>query len=169
KETGKETENETENEAKIKTTLLPEPLDEFSYFNGHYESISGAELGTGWNYVESWKPAIRCGTRQKFVNVPMLECVEAGKELTFRFRGRGVGIFTVSGPDTGIIEWSVDGAPWKSKDFYTPWSGGLFLPWAQVLEAELTDTEHVLKLRLSPEKNARSTGTSIRIVHFLVN
>ncbi len=158
-----------ENAPKMETVALPEPLDEFSYYNGHYESISGAELGAGWNYVEDWKPAIQCGTRQRFVNVPMLECTEPGKELTFRFRGRGIGIFSISGPDTGIVEWSVDGSPWKSKDFYTPWSNWLFLPWAQVFEAELADTEHVLKLRLSPEKNAKSTGTAIRIVHFLVN
>lgn len=151
------------------TPVLPEPVDAYSYAYGHYEPVTKAELGTGWNYVESWKPSVSCGTRHGFVNVPMLETTTPGSVLTFRFQGTAVGIFAVAGPDTGIVEWSVDGGEWKQKDFYTPWSSGLYLPWSQVFEAELSDAPHVLKLRLAAEKNEKSTGTAIRIVHFLVN
>ncbi|MDO4575053.1 MAG: SGNH/GDSL hydrolase family protein [Planctomycetia bacterium] len=145
---------------------LPEPLDPFSYFNGHYVSIDRA---TGWDRVENWQPPVKVGTRRGFVNVPVLECVVPGKVLTFPFRGTAVGIFVAAGPDTGIVEYSVDGAPWKEKDFYTPWSRSLYLPWAQVLEAELPAGEHLLKLRMSEKKNPQSSGTAIRIVHFLEN
>lgn len=154
---------------KAVTPELPAPVDAFSYAYGHYESIEKAQLGAGWNLVENWTPSISCGTRKGFVNVPMLETTTPGSELTFRFQGTAVGIFAISGPDTGIVEWSIDGGSWKQKDFFTPWSRSLYLPWSQVFEAELSDSPHVLKLRLSNEKNANSSGTAIRIVHFLVN
>ena len=159
-----------ENAAEPGTPDLPEPLDKFSYFRGRYVKIDDAKLGAGWTYVEKWSPSeFRVGTRGGFVNVPMLESVTPGAELTFDFEGTAVGVFAIAGPDTGILEFSVDGAPWKSKDFYTPWSAGLYLPWSQVLEAELSPGPHTLRLRLSEEKNQKSAGTAFRIVHFLVN
>ncbi len=149
--------------------VLPEPLDKFSYFRGHYVNIKQAQLGDGWNYVEKWTPTARIGARAGFVHVPVLECTQPGKELTFDFTGTAVGIFVASGLDCGIVEYSIDGSPWQQKDFFTQWSPSLYLPWSQVLSGDLSDGNHTLKLRLSAQKNARSQGTALRIVHFLVN
>ncbi|MDO4583876.1 MAG: SGNH/GDSL hydrolase family protein [Planctomycetia bacterium] len=151
------------------TSELPPPLDPFSYFHGHYVSINAAILSEGWQRVEAWKPTLSAGTRRGFVHVPMLECTVPGKVLEFPFEGTAVGIFAIAGPDTGIVEYSVDGAPWKQKDFFTPWSSGLYLPWSQIFEAELAEGKHTLRLRMAENKNEKSAGTALRIVHFLVN
>lgn len=160
---------EKRDSARPMATELPPPLDSFSYFYGHYVSIDRAILGEGWQRVESWKPTIPAGTRRGFVHVPMLECTTPGKMLEFPFEGTAVGIFAIAGPDTGVVEYSVDGAPWKRKDFFTPWSSGLYLPWSQILEAELPEGKHTLRFRLAENHHEKSRGTALRVVHFLVN
>ncbi|MDO4570213.1 MAG: SGNH/GDSL hydrolase family protein [Planctomycetia bacterium] len=159
-------EQQTSAAESVSTAALPEPLDPFSYFDGHYVSIREAE---GWRLVENWTPTLRVGVRRGFVNTPMLESSVPGETLSFRFNGRAVGIFAIAGPDTGIVEYSVDGREWKQKDFFTPWSTQLYLPWAQIFEAELDEGPHVLRLRMASEKNPKSVGNALRIVHFLVN
>jgi sialidase-1 len=89
--------------------------------------------------------------------------------LTLKFKGTAVGISIVSGPDAGIISYSIDGAAFKSLDLFTQWSEYLHLPWYLILGAGLPQGEHVLKLKVSPQKNTKSTGQACRIVHFLVN
>lgn len=151
------------------TSQLPPPLDPFSYFYGHYVAIDQAILTEGWLRVDDWKPTIPAGTRRGFVHVPVLECTTPGKILEFPFQGTAVGIFAVAGPDTGVVEYSIDNGLWKQKDFFTPWSQGLYLPWSQIFEAELPEGKHTLRLRMAEEKNEKSIGTGIRIVHFLVH
>jgi sialidase-1 len=74
-----------------------------------------------------------------------------------------------SGPDAGIIEYSIDGKGWKSTDLFTQWSEGLHLPWYLILGDELENGSHVLRIRLTNNKNEASKGTVCRIRYFLVN
>ena len=89
--------------------------------------------------------------------------------MTLKFSGTAVGIFVAAGPDAGIVDFRMDGGPWASRNLYTQWSGGLHLPWAQVLNAELAPGEHELVLKVAEQSDARSKGTAVRIMHFLVN
>ena len=57
----------------------------------------------------------------------MLETNRPGAKLTLDFEGTAVGIFCASGPAAGILEYSVDGAPFKKLDTFTAWSGGLYI------------------------------------------
>jgi hypothetical protein len=68
-----------------------------------------------------------------------------------------------------VAEYSIDGGPWRSRDLYTRWSHALHLPWAVILDGDLTGSRHVLLLRPAAERNPDSRGHAIRIVHFLVN
>ena len=79
------------------------------------------------------------------------------------------GIFCVSGPSAGILEYSVDGAPFKELDTFTEWSHNLYIPWVYMLETELKDTDHKLVLRISKKKNPASQGTECQIRNFVVN
>ncbi|MBI5686743.1 MAG: prolyl oligopeptidase family serine peptidase [Verrucomicrobia bacterium] len=157
-------------DAKIQPYPLPaKPLDEKSYFRGRLADIKEAHVASGWKLDPSWKPAGKIGTRKGFVNVPMLVAEEPGAALTLKFTGTAVGIFVAAGPDAGVVEFKVDGGAWKTTDLFTHWSGSLHIPWAYVLDADLTDGAHELTLRISDKKNAESKGHAARIVNFLAN
>lgn len=145
---------------------LPEhPIDTFSYDKGEFADIRSAKQLNGWQVVENWHPASGgIETRKGFVNVPMLVAERAGATLSFPFEGRAVGIFCVAGPQACVLEYSVDGAPFKQLDTFTEWSSGLYLPWVYMFETELAPTRHVLRLRV-----AKGEKTSCQIRNFVVN
>ncbi|KAA0990243.1 SGNH/GDSL hydrolase family protein [Dyadobacter aurulentus] len=147
---------------------FPLPLDKFSYEKGSYHSIEEAKSLKGFALDPGWKPATKLSTREGFVNVPMLVGETANASLELPFKGRGIGIAIISGPDAGIISYSIDGKKPKTLDLFTRWSTQLHLPWYLMLDDELSSGKHTLKLTISAEKNKESTGTACRIVHFLV-
>lgn len=154
----------------IQAHAIPkQPLDSFSYYKGDFIDIRNARPGKGWQYHESWHPDDKAGKRKGFVDVPMIEAKKPGDKLTLDFKGKAIGIFCVSGPQAGILEYSVDGAPYKELDMFTEWSSGLYIPWVYMLETELKDTDHKLVLRISKKKNSRSKGTECQIRNFVVN
>ena len=144
-------------------------LDPYSYTKGHFIPLSRARIGRGWKITDDWNPDNKYEKRKGFVHVPMLEAARPGDRLTLSFKGRAIGIFCVCGPSAGILECSVDNAPFKKLDTYTAWSSALYIPWVYMLETELEDTEHTLRLRISSDKNPRSLGTECQIRNFVVN
>ena len=155
---------------KLSPKVLPgKTLDSYSYVKGHYESIKNARLKSGWKLITNWKPANKGGTREGFVNVPILEATQPGALLKLKFTGTAIGLFVTSGPDAGILEYSIDGADFKRADQFTQWSDQLHLPWLIILEDQLPDGKHILQLKVSAEKNKRSTGYACRIHQFAVN
>lgn len=145
------------------------PLDTYSYYNGDFIALEKARLNKGWKLVGNWHPDNKAEKRNGFVDVPMLEATRPGDRLTLDFRGKAIGIFCVSGPSAGILEYSVDGAPFKELDTFTQWSHNLYIPWVYMLETELEDTDHKLVLRISKKKNPASLGTECQIRNFVVN
>lgn len=144
-------------------------LDEYSYSKGDFLDIHRARLGEGWSIVDSWRPHDGASTRKGFVDVPMLETVKAGAQLTLDFEGRAIGICCVAGPSAGTLEYSVDGSPFKSLDTFTHWSTNLYIPWVYMFETELRIGPHRLVVRMSPQHNERSKGTACQIRDFVVN
>ena len=162
--------NEIGKDAEIAPHELPEkPLDEYSYFGGDFINISEAKLGKGWQIVTPWHPDNKYTKRPGFVDVPMLETKTAGAKLTLDFTGKAIGICCVAGPYAGILEYSIDGKPFKRLDTYTHWSGYLYIPWVYMLETELTPTRHRLTLRMAKDKNEVSLGNECQIRNFVVN
>jgi sialidase-1 len=148
---------------------IPAMLDPFSYAGGDYFPVTAASSLSGWTVVQSWKPNDGAGTRKQYVDIPALIAEKPAAELKLKFSGKAIGICIGSGPDAGIIEYSVDGRKFKQVDLYTQWSGGLHLPWYIMLEDELKKKSHTLVIRISSEKNQKTKGNSCRILHFLVN
>lgn len=147
----------------------PAPLDRFNYSHGRLAAVKQAELKSGFTYQLSWKPTDGAGERIGFVDVPMVVAEEPGAALEFTFRGSAVGLFVAAGPDAGIIEFRIDGGTWQQQDLFTRWSSRLHLPWAYILDDELSAGEHQLAMRMSDRKHDQSQGHACRIVHFLVN
>lgn len=146
-----------------------EPLDPFSYYRGRYVDIGEAELVEGFTYDSFWNPGDGKGVRKGFVNVPVLKADRPGATLRLKFEGSAVGLFVTCGPDVGIVEYSIDRSPFRRLDQFTQWSANLHLPWAYILDAELSPGAHELILRTTDRKKEKSSGYACRIVHFLVN
>ena len=154
----------------VKPHVLPAvPLDGYSYTNGKLVDIRQAHINKGWQLVPSWTPRLIAETRPGFVDVPMLETDRPGAKLTLDFEGTAVGIFCVSGPAAGILEYSIDGATFKKLDTFTAWSGGLYIPWGYMFDTELPKGKHRLMLRMSKDHHPQSKGTACRIRQFVVN
>lgn len=139
-------------------------LDPKSYVRGRYGKLEDAKLGQGFTLDPCWNPAGH--TREGFAKVPALVASMPGAELTYAFEGTAVGLFLAAGPDTGVLEFSIDGAPFKKVDTYTPWSGGLHIPWPLVLADGLKPGKHQLVLRTTDGAKNR---TALHIIHLLVN
>jgi sialidase-1 len=148
---------------------LPSVLDPFCYEDGRIVETGKMNESKGWVFIEKWIPSDETPTREGYVNIPLLEGTEPGKIMTYRFKGTTIGLAVVAGPDAGIIEYSIDGKNWESRDLFTKWSVGLHLPWYLILSDGLNNGSHKLRLRLSSTKNTASKGTSCRIRYFLVN
>lgn len=148
---------------------LPVALDAFNYGKGDYLDVKRAVNLHGFVLDPSWKPADQTPTRNGFVNVPMLVGTHPDDSFELPFNGTAIGIALISGPDAGSISYSIDGKEAKDLDYFTQWSSSLHLPWYLMLADELSPGKHVLKVTINKEHSLKSTGTALRIVHFLVN
>jgi len=160
---------DTREQQKPVAATLPKPADELNYEHGRYLDISKAVIKQGFAADPSWQPADGIPTRPGFVQVPMLEADNAAASLELSFTGSEIGIAIVSGPDAGIINYSIDGKDYPPLDLYTRWSKGLHLPWYLILDDGLAPGKHLLKLQVSDQHNQQSKGTACRIVYFLQN
>ncbi|MFY8013605.1 MAG: GDSL-type esterase/lipase family protein [Saprospiraceae bacterium] len=148
---------------------LPDILNDGSYDKGRYLSIKNAEIKSDFLMVDSWKPKDGAGTRKQYVNIPALIGEKPDAAFQLEFTGNTIGICVASGPDAGIISYSIDGKPFKKLDLFTRWSENLHLPWYLMLGQSLNEKKHTLRVRILTEKNQKSKGNACRILHFLVN
>lgn len=146
----------------------PRPLDAHSYAAGRYVLPGEATELSGFALDPSWQPTDRKETREGFVGVPTLVATVPGSRFSLKFTGHTVGLMLAAGPDTGVVELMIDGKARPPLDTFTPWSGGLHLPWAVILADDLRSGEHTLTLTLSAKRNPSATGTALRVVYFLV-
>jgi lysophospholipase L1-like esterase len=158
--------------AKLTVHPMPEgSLDKGSYSNGHFQALETAstDSGCGWKvHTPDWKN-IPGGKRARFTNIPLLCATEPGSETTVNFNGQAIGAYVVAGPDAGIVEANIDGGAFKKVDLFHRFSKGLHYPRTVMFATDLSADDHVLKLRISKDKNKDSRGHSARIIQFAVN
>ena len=138
----------------------PAPVDPRSYFRGRFGDIAAAKIIKGFILDPQWKPA-RGETRAGYVNVPALVASTPGAEFEFRFTGTAAGLMITSGYDAGTIEFSVDGKPYRQLNTRTQWSNSLHLPWALILDDELPNGKHTVRVRV--------VSGALRVFHLLLN
>lgn len=149
---------------------LPQPLDNNSYDNGKLATaISSVTKTKGWLEVQDWEPSDGVGTRENYVNVPMLISKLPKKKLNFVFHGSAVGIAVAAGPDAATIAYRIDKGDWHYQDLFTPWSHFLHLPWYYTLGVGLDEGRHTLQIKLAGTKNSNSKGNAVRIRYFYWN
>ena len=148
---------------------LPENLDKYSYSKGILIEPNPPKPIKGWKMIGKWNPEDGKGTRDNYINVPMLVGDYPGKIIKFQFKGNAVGIAVAAGPDAGILEYSVDNSDWQKKDLFTQWSKNLYLPWFYTLDSGLKNGKHTLQVRLTKDKNPESVGNKCIVRYFYVN
>jgi len=152
-----------------KPHVMPAIVDAQSYAKGRLGSIAEAKILKGFTLEPAWKPVDGKGTRAGFVNAPALVGTEAGAEFEFSFEGTGCGLFIAAGPDAGQIEFSIDGGEYRPLETFTHWSAGLHLPWALILDDSLKNGQHTAKVRIATGRDAKGSGTALRVFHLLFN
>lgn len=153
----------------VAKTDLPKPIDIYSYQKARYVAVDQAKKMNGFQVNTNWAPTDGVGTREGFVNVPMLVSEKAGSSFEFSFTGTAVGIAIVSGTDAGILSYRIDGKKEQRLDLFSQWSRQLHLPWYLMLSDELSPGKHTVRVEILADKNEKSKGNAARIVHFLVN
>ena len=155
---------------KIKSHILPAPLDESSYDNGVLIDISNAKISGDWKLVPNWEPQDGKGTRNNYTNVPMLigERTNKGK-ASLTFVGNTVGIAVAAGPDAGVIDYRIDNGQWRKLDLLTNWSRSLHLPWFFTLASGLENKKHTLQIKVAEKEDPKRIGNTCRIRYFYIN
>ncbi len=108
--------------------------------------------------IKGWKMSDYEGDAVLIGNFP-------GKILKFEFEGTAVGVEVVSGPGSGIIEYSVDNYLWQKKDLFAPDEQVRYF----TLEPELKTQKHMLQIRLTDDKNPAAKGNKCVLKSFYVN
>ena len=147
---------------------LPSPVDPACYQDGRLVAPGAATAGAGFLLDPAWQPQDGAGTRDGFVGVPVLCATSPGASCALGFDGACCGVMVNAGPDAGVLQWSIDGGEAHRVDLYTPWSGGLHLPYSFVFAAGLPDAHHELHLGVAERPAATRGGNAVRIVHFLI-
>ncbi|MBS1669589.1 MAG: SGNH/GDSL hydrolase family protein [Bacteroidetes bacterium] len=150
--------------------VLPKPIEKLDYENGHFIPLENASGRNGFVINPSWHPTDKAGTREGYVDVPMLVGEKPGACFELAFQGTAMGISIAGGPDAGKINYSIDGKEQTPIDlFFEPHSAYLHLPQYILLADGLISKKHVLKVTIREDHNQHSKGNAMRIVHLFEN
>jgi len=140
---------------------FPAPLGKYPIDAPATVSYETAKLEPGWlGWQQS--PLEAC--------LHVLQCEKSGPVATLKFKGNVVAMSIFVGPDSGDIEYSIDGSPWKLKKCFTENADAAFKEVPVLLGDSLDPSAvHELKLRVAPETPKGSKGKIIRIGGFFVN
>lgn len=139
--------------------VLPESVfGDKSYEGACLVDASKADFGEGWEFVD----------KSLCDRYPHYYEATAGAELEFKFTGIRLGLYWMMAKDSGNIEYSVDGGEWKSATSWDFYCKNFNRAHRMMLTDDLERGEHILKLRVSNNKEEESEGYAIRIGAFLV-
>jgi lysophospholipase L1-like esterase len=140
---------------------LPQSFGKEAMENAKFVSYDKASFDEGWL---GWQFS-PVGNFQH-----VLASDKPGATVTLKFRGSQMGYFDVIGPDTGNLEFSVDGGAWQPKANWDPWCREYYRAHSRILVQGLDPAkEHELKLRISEQQPPESKGRWERIGQFLVD
>ena len=155
--------------AKPKNHALPAALDADNYQAGRFLPVKSLQLDDRWkDATPPWRE-LKGHCRDLFRNMKLVYADTPGSRLTFSFKGRAVGAFLLAGPDAGTVVTRIDGGPPKKTNLYHHHSRGLHYPRTQIFHADLGPGEHQFELVISNEKDSRSQGHAVRVLHFVAN
>ena len=99
----------------------------------------------------------------------MLVCDEPGTVLKVKFLGNIIGMYYLIAADSGDLEWSIDGSPFKVLSTWDQFALKFTRAGYFIFSDDLLLGEHELEIRVLKERQAQSKGNWIRIGAFLEN
>jgi lysophospholipase L1-like esterase len=140
---------------------LPKPLSDRPLSDAKLISYDWAELDSGWL---GWQ----LSSTDKLPHLAVSD--KPGSTITLKFNGAQAGIYTIIGPDTGNIDFSIDGGEWKHKVLFDKYCLEYARPQAFKLVENLDPaTEHTLRIRIAEDTPEGSKGRFTRLGYFLVD
>jgi len=141
--------------------MKPKALSPNAMENAKLVTYDWADLDDGWL---GWQLS-------KSSNIPHLAVSDKpGATITVKFKGSQLGIYDIIGPDTGNLEYSLDGGAWTKKVNFDKYCLSYARPHATSLVKGLDPAvEHELKLRIAEDTPEGSKGRFTRLGWFLVD
>ncbi len=121
----------------------------------------------GWELIEDWSANQTVPDEVK--NTTILKGTLPGKIIKFEFQSTAVGIAVVTGPESGIIEYSLDEGSWKTLDLSSEASNSEYSLKYFTLDSDLKNQQHVLQVRMSKSKFVDNEGKECLLHSFVVN
>ncbi|WNS46715.1 SGNH/GDSL hydrolase family protein [Paenibacillus sp. MMS20-IR301] len=153
-------------EAAQHITGLPSPLDSGNYEYGGMLDYSAARYSAAFRFQKlkpeeplmNWRfPAEHACT------------ADPQAEFTFTVTGQCAGLVLLYGPDSGIIEYSLNGGPFAEINLFDDWCLNAYRP-IPVLFPVRTEREILqVTVRNTERKDSRSTGNGLRVLKLLWN
>lgn len=111
-----------------KKHVLPQPLDPNYFLNAKMVDFTDTQISGGWEIIDTKAEA----AFSKFNNyLKKLGSAKPGETLSFRYRGKAVGVFDFKGPGAGKIAIEIDGIPkdtiYRFDKYCTYWRISYFL------------------------------------------
>ena len=150
---------------------LPEPLDDQSYDGATFIDPQTAACLGGWKWGKATKELIPKGAiRGDYETMDVLRAEQAGTTLYLSFSGRAIGAFILAGPDSGVVEVSIDAGEWRSVDTYHRFSKSLNYPRSVMFASGLRPGGHQLALRIRERgEEDGEGGSALNLLNFEVN
>lgn len=147
--------------AKASDKKLPVSLSKHSLQDAKLITYDWATLDDKWL---GWQLS-------EFKGIPHVAVSEQpGATITLKFKGSEVGYYNLIGPDTGDLEYRLNGGDWQLKKDWEPRAAKGTSPNARSLVSGLDrGKEHILELRIAPNIPQGSKGRFCRLGWFLVD
>ncbi len=97
-------------------------------------------------------------------------CSKPGPVMSIDFTGTAAGVYGITGPDSGDLEYSIDGGQWQPVKVFNPdEKDGKFHLFHRMFVDNLENKKHKVSLRVAETMPRGSTGRQARIGWFTVN
>jgi len=130
--------------------------------HGALVSYDEATAMTGFDHVTDWMPDLNGNLKAP---VSLVASSTAGSTISFAFDGTMVGLYTVAGPDSAVVDYQIDGGDWMTQDTARDsWYPNDYYRLAGfVLSTSLSDGPHVITFRTTA-----TDGSVFRLYRLMV-
>ena len=148
---------------------LPAAIDDQSYDGATFVDPQVANWLGGWKWGKATGELIPEGAiRGDYAAMEVLRADQPGTTLYLNFSGRAVGGFILAGPDSGVVEVSVDAEEWRTIDIYHSFSKSLNYPRSVIFASGLNPGFHQLALRIR-KRESGDGGNALNLLNFEIN
>lgn len=146
--------------------VLPAPLDSRNYEYGGLLEYSAAEYSAAFRIQElqPGEPLMnwRFSTEHAHTNDPQVD-------FSFTVTGQCAGLVLLYGPDSGIVEYSLNGGPYAEINLFDDWCLHAYRPILALFPVQAKRGVLQVTVRNTGHKDSRSTGTGLRVLKLLYN